>query len=162
VERAGNFKHGGSITAFYTVLVEGDDFNEPVSDHMRAILDGHIVLTRRLANKRHYPAVDILESISRLVNDLATDEEQKLLTESLKLASLYNDSKDMIDVGAYEEGKNAELDRAVAFVKDLDVLLQQEAKSSVRRSEFMQQLHDLLTKQHMPRRKFERPRGING
>ena len=104
LERAGNFNGKGSITGIYTVLVEGDDLNEPVSDHMRAILDGHIVLARDLANHNHYPAIDILKSISRLANDIWTVKEKEIIKSILKLLSIRDSNKDIVDIGAYKAG----------------------------------------------------------
>ena len=110
VERAGNFSGKGSITALYTVLVEGDDFNEPIADTMRSLLDGHIVLTRELAHRGHYPAIDVLQSISRLVSQLTTPEEQYVIKQIIALLSLYQQNKDLIELGAYKSGNNAPLD----------------------------------------------------
>lgn len=125
VERAGNFRSGGSITALYTVLVEGDDFNEPVSDNMRAILDGHIQLTRKLANKGQFPAVDLMGSNSRLFFKVTSGKHQQLVQDALKLESLYQDAKEMIDLGAYQPGKNLELDRAIRVHPRLRAFLAQ-------------------------------------
>lgn len=114
IERAGNFEGGGSITAIYTVLVEGDDLHEPIADHMRALLDGHIVLSRELANHGHYPAVDLLKSISRLATDLWSKTERELVQRALRLLSIRERHRDMIEIGAYRAGSNPELDKAIA------------------------------------------------
>lgn len=116
VERSGNFANKGSITAFYTVLVEGDDFNEPVSDHVRAILDGHIILDRQLAEKGLYPAINTLASISRLNSDLMDPNELEIVKSANSLLSQYEDSKDVIELGGYEKGKNANIDHCLEFV----------------------------------------------
>jgi flagellum-specific ATP synthase len=123
VERAGNFSGQGSITALYTVLVEGDDFNEPVADNMRALLDGHIVLTRELAQRGHYPAIDILQSVSRLASQLLTTKDQKLLQQITALLGQYQQNKDLIEIGAYKAGNNVKLDYALARIEAINQLL---------------------------------------
>lgn len=130
IERAGNFNDKGSITGIYTVLVEGDDLNEPVSDHMRAILDGHIVLTRDLANQNHYPAIDVLKSISRLANDIWTESEKTVVTKVLKLLSLIDKYKDIVEIGAYKEGSNAKLDEALLLYPKIQAFLSQRQEES--------------------------------
>jgi flagellum-specific ATP synthase len=125
IERAGCFKNRGSITAIYTVLVEGDDMNEPVADSLRAVLDGHIVLSRDLANKNHYPAIDVLKSISRLASDLWNSEQKEVISGLLKVLSLSERYKDMIDLGVYRSGSNPELDRALAILPRLETFLTQ-------------------------------------
>lgn len=130
IERAGNFKEQGSITALYTVLVEGDDFNEPIADTMRSLLDGHIVLTRELAHKGHYPAVDVLQSISRLSHQLTSFEEQELIKQCIALLSMYHQNKDLIEIGAYKAGNNHELDKAVTRIKAINQLLTQSMNDS--------------------------------
>lgn len=125
IERAGNFSQLGSITALYTVLVEGDDFNEPIADTMRSLLDGHIVLTRELAHKRHYPAIDVLMSLSRLSLALTTEHEQDLMRQVIALLSLYQQNKDLIDLGAYTQGNNTALDAAIERQEALHAVLTQ-------------------------------------
>ncbi|MBA2655980.1 MAG: FliI/YscN family ATPase [Tatlockia sp.] len=131
VERAGNFVGQGSITALYTVLVEGDDFNEPVADNMRALLDGHIVLTRELAQRGHYPAIDILQSVSRLAAQLLSAEEQKQIQLIISLLSLYHQNKALIEVGAYKPGQNLKLDYAVERIDAINQLLIQRMEKSL-------------------------------
>ena len=113
-ERCGTSDSGGSITALMTVLVEGDDFNEPISDNLRAILDGHIMLSRSLAHLGQYPAIDLLQSASRLLPDLTTASQRSLITSVLRHVSLVERSRQMVDIGAYEKGSNPELDQALA------------------------------------------------
>lgn len=125
VERAGNFSGQGSITAVYTVLVEGDDFNEPVADHMRALLDGHIVLRRELAQRGHYPAIDVLQSLSRLGPQLLTHKEQKLQQQVIAILNEYQQNRDLIEVGAYKPGFNQKLDHAVERIESLNQVLRQ-------------------------------------
>jgi len=112
LERAGTGA-AGSITAFYTVLVDGDDMNEPIADAVRGILDGHIVLSRSLANKGHFPAIDVLASVSRVMNDIVPDEQKEAANELKRLLSVYRDSEDLINIGAYQRGSNAQIDRAI-------------------------------------------------
>jgi flagellum-specific ATP synthase len=111
-ERAGNFDHG-SITAFFTVLVEGDDFNEPICDAVRAILDGHITLARELGAAGHYPAVQVLDSVSRLQSQLATPEESAYARKIREALALYRQSEDLINLGAYISGTNPKLDAVI-------------------------------------------------
>lgn len=113
-ERCGTSASGGSITALLTVLVEGDDFNEPISDSLRAILDGHLVLSRELAHRGQYPALDVLKSASRLMVDLCSPEQRALAVETVRVLSMLERSRAMIDLGAYQKGSNAELDVALA------------------------------------------------
>lgn len=118
LERAGSFT-SGSITAFYTILVEGDDMNEPISDAMRAILDGHIVLSRRLASSGLYPAVDVLESVSRLWHDVVPEERRQTVNEARKVLATYRDAEDLINIGAYNKGSNPDIDRAIDLIGPL-------------------------------------------
>jgi flagellum-specific ATP synthase len=126
VERAGNGpENGGSITAFYTVLAEGDDQQDPIADSARAILDGHIVLTRALADQGHYPAIDIEQSISRAMNNLISEQEFDRVRQFKQLFSRYQRSRDLIAVGAYQPGGDLLLDNAVAMYPRLETYLQQ-------------------------------------
>ncbi|MBI2308406.1 MAG: FliI/YscN family ATPase [Rhodocyclales bacterium] len=126
LERAGSFEGCGSITGIYTVLVEGDDLHEPVSDHMRAILDGHIVLSRDLANQGHYPAIDLLKSVSRLASDLWSKQERETIRAALRLLSARERHRDMIEIGAYRHGSNSEVDEAVSVYPDIERFLMQD------------------------------------
>lgn len=145
-ERAGNFRGKGSITAFYTVLVEGDDFNEPISDHLRAILDGHMILTREQANKGIFPAVDLLQSTSRLISEVFSKEEISQVRKALAYLSEYTSSKDLIDLGAYKRGSNVLLDEAMAFVPQLIELIKQDISETSSYQEVVQSLNTLLNK----------------
>jgi flagellum-specific ATP synthase len=127
VERAGNGKPGaGSITAFYTVLTEGDDQQDPIADAARAILDGHITLDRRLAESGHYPAIDIEQSISRAMNGIATPEHLRLARRVKQICSRYQRGRDLISVGAYAAGSDPSLDEAVALYPRIEAFLQQD------------------------------------
>ena len=112
LERAGN-SDKGSITGLYTVLVDGDDFNEPITDTARGILDGHIMLNRRLAHKNHYPAIDILQSISRCMSQIATKEHKALAGKLKNVLATYNEAEDLINIGAYKSGANPSIDYAI-------------------------------------------------
>ena len=125
LERAGNTRVGGSITGIYTVLVEGDDFDEPIADTMRSILDGHIVLSRQLAHERHYPAIDILQSISRLAPELMNSDHSALAGELIRNLAIYKNSEDMIKIGAYVKGSNPETDRAISLIGKINEYLKQ-------------------------------------
>lgn len=124
MERSGNSSKG-SITAFYTVLVDGDDMNEPIADAARGILDGHIVLSRKLAAKNHYPAIDILPSISRLMSEIA-DEDVKTKAGDLRdVISTYNEAEDLINIGAYQKGSNTKIDRAIKLIDNVENFVKQ-------------------------------------
>lgn len=125
-ERCGTAPSGGSITALLTVLVEGDDLNEPISDSLRAILDGHLVLSRQQAHRGQYPALDVLKSASRLMPDLSTPQQKTLAIETIKTLATLERSRQMIDIGAYEAGSNAELDQALAKQSALLEFLRQQ------------------------------------
>ena len=122
LERAGRFQNG-SITGFFTVLVEGDDFNEPICDATRAILDGHIILSRRLAASGHYPAIDVLNSVSRLFPALAADDHASSAAKVRKALNLMDEARDLIDLGAYVSGKNPALDAAIRIQPEIEALL---------------------------------------
>lgn len=140
LERCGRLEGGGSITGIYSVLVEGDDMNEPVTDHMRAILDGHIVLTRDLAARGHFPAIDILQSTSRLMSQIAAPDERALAVEARKQLATYAASRDLVELGAHQPGVNAALDHAIAVKPALDAVLQQPPNEPCSREEALQRL----------------------
>jgi flagellum-specific ATP synthase len=125
VERAGNDAGAGSITALYTVLAEGDDLSDPVVDAARAALDGHIVLSRKLANGGHFPAIDVLASVSRVMTDVVTPEHRDLAMTARELLASYRDSADLIEVGAYVAGSNPRVDRAIRCREPLTAFLRQ-------------------------------------
>ena len=125
LECTGNLKDGGSITAFYTVLVEGDDTNEPISDAVRAILDGHIVLSRDLAQKNHYPAIDVLQSVSRTMSDVVTEAHQEKAGQVREWLATARESEDLVSVGAYVAGSNPRVDEALAHRDAIEAFLRQ-------------------------------------
>lgn len=124
MERAGT-SDKGSITAFYTVLVDGDDFNEPIADSVRGILDGHIVLSRYLAQKNHYPAIDVLNSVSRLMPTIASDTQKQIASNLRDMLATYKESEDLINIGAYARGANRKLDKAVDLNQHIISFLKQ-------------------------------------
>lgn len=145
VERAGNGNEkGGSITAFYTVLAEGDDQNDPIADSARAILDGHIVLTRRLAEAGRYPAIDIEASISRVMPNLVSSTHINLSRLFKSLYSRYQRSHDLISVGAYVAGTDPELDRAIRLYPTFEKFLFQSMSEQENFAESLKKLTDLL------------------
>ncbi|HEV7610174.1 MAG TPA: FliI/YscN family ATPase [Steroidobacteraceae bacterium] len=144
LERGGVRNAGGSLTALYTVLVEGDDVNEPISDSVRSILDGHIVLSRDIAHRGRYPAIDIPRSISRLATALVTDKERALIAEVVKLLATYESSRDLIEVGAYRAGTTPAVDRAIALNPVLEQFLAQKPEESEARGEACARLERLL------------------
>jgi flagellum-specific ATP synthase len=144
LERAGTGPSGGSITALYTVLVEGDDMNEPVADHVRAVVDGHIVLSRKLANQANFPAIDILQSNSRLANELRTIEQTKTVLNAQRLYSLYQQNGDMLDLGAYQAGTNPELDDAIVLFPAVRQFMNQAEQQTLSAAQSFSDLQTLL------------------
>jgi len=124
LERAGTGKRG-AITGLFTVLVEADDMNDPIADAVRSILDGHLVLTRELATQNHYPAIDVLESVSRLVRDLTTLEQQELAGAARETMAIHRKNEDLINIGAYPAGSSAAIDRAIQLHDPLRQFLRQ-------------------------------------
>jgi flagellum-specific ATP synthase len=125
LERAGNMEAGGSITGIYNVLVEGDDMNEPIADSIRSVSDGHIVLSRFLAHRGHFPAVDITASISRVMKEIVTPEHQKWAARMIKTLAVYREAEDLINIGAYADGSDPEIDNAKKMIGKMNAFLQQ-------------------------------------
>lgn len=130
LERAGNSPKG-SITALYTVLMEGDDISDPIVDTVRGIVDGHIFLSRKVAESNHYPAIDVLGSISRLMSAIASPEHKEAAAKMRKILALYRENKDLIDVGMYQPGSNPKLDTAIEMIPQVNAFLQQRTSDSV-------------------------------
>jgi flagellum-specific ATP synthase len=124
LERAGTGERG-TITGLFTILVEADDMNDPIADAARSILDGHVVLSRELATQNHYPAVDVLESVSRLARDLSTPEQQKLAAQAREALAVYRKNQDLINIGAYASGTSPIIDRAIQLHEPLRQFLLQ-------------------------------------
>jgi flagellum-specific ATP synthase len=130
LERAGN-SECGSITGLYTVLVDGDDFNEPITDTARSILDGHIMLSRKLGHKNHYPAIDILQSISRCMSSIVTKEHKAAAGKLKNVLATYQDAEDLINIGAYKSGSNPDIDNAIEKIKEVNAFLQQDVNAKL-------------------------------
>lgn len=143
LERTGSGSKG-TTTAFYTVLVEGDDMDEPVADAVRSILDGHIVLSRELAEKGHYPAIDVLASISRVMNQVTSREHQSLASEIKRTIATYKGAEDLINIGAYSSGSNVEIDRAIARNEQVRRFLVQPVGERVYFEETLRQMGQVL------------------
>ena len=142
LERAGSKENSGSITGIYTVLVEADDFNEPISDSARAILDGHILLTRELAAQNHYPSIDVLGSVSRCMNDVVAPEHVGLSARKLvSTVATYRRSEDLINIGAYSKGSNPDIDEAIEMIGPTNAFLTQNVQD---RSNFSDAVSELL------------------
>ncbi len=143
LERAGNSPRG-SITALYTVLVEGDDISDPIVDIVRGIVDGHIFLSRKVAESNHYPAIDVLGSISRLMSAIASPEHKSAAGKMRAMLSLYRENKDLIDVGMYQPGSNPKLDIAIEMMPQINAFLQQRTSDSVTMESTIQTLVDMM------------------
>ncbi|NWL86387.1 MULTISPECIES: flagellar protein export ATPase FliI [unclassified Paenibacillus] len=146
MERAGTGPVG-SITAFYTVLVDGDDMNEPIADAVRGILDGHIVLNRNIANRGHFPAIDILASISRVMKDIVSREQNDAAENYKRLLAVYKDSEDLINIGAYQQGSNAEIDEALSYIQSIWTFSKQRVDEKVVLSEAQERLISEFTRE---------------
>jgi flagellum-specific ATP synthase len=141
LERSGTSPRG-SITAFYTVLVDGDDMNEPIADAVRGILDGHIVLDRNLANKGHYPAIDVLSSVSRVMTEIVPVEQLRAAENLKRMLAIYKDSEDLINLGAYAKGSNPEIDESIQNIQDIWQYTRQRTEEKVN---FFEAQQNLLT-----------------
>lgn len=147
IERAGVGRHGhGSITAIYTVLAEGDDSNDPIVDLARASLDGQVMLSRKLADQAHYPAIDLNGSISRVMQNLLSADDMAMSNQLRRLWSLYQQNQDLIQVGAYELGSNPELDLAIRLRNDMEAFLRQDMNTCVDATETRELLRQLMSR----------------
>ncbi len=144
LERAGTSNHRGTITGLYTVLVEGDDTNEPIADALRSILDGHINLTRELAMQNHYPAIDILISVSRVMDDIVGSEHRELANRFKDILATYRKAEDLINIGAYVKGSNPKIDVSIEMIDKINGYLKQKIDVSVSFDESLQQLKALF------------------
>jgi flagellum-specific ATP synthase len=144
LERAGSWKGKGSITGLYTVLMEGDDPHEPVTDAVRSLTDGHIQLSRRLAEQGQFPAVDVLASVSRVRSRVTSDEHQAAMLELSRLLAAYRDAEDLIQIGAYSKGRNRDVDRAIELMPRIREYFCQGRFEDANLESSAQQLTDLL------------------
>ena len=145
LERAGTSSKG-TITGLYTVLVDGDDMNEPITDTVRGILDGHIVLSRKLANQNHYPAIDVLASVSRVMSSIVNDEHLNMANVIKNMMAVYKESEDLINIGAYKRGSNKEIDKAIDVKDDIDRLLKQRVLESYPLDETTKLMSHIISK----------------
>jgi flagellum-specific ATP synthase len=144
LERAGNFEDGGSITGFYTTLVESDDMNDPIGDAVRSIVDGHIVLTRSMAQKGHFPAIDILQSASRVMKAVSSTEHVRLAQKLRETIATYRDAEDLINVGAYKAGANPKIDRAIKLIDPINDFLKQKTEDHSNMSQCLRLMTQIL------------------
>jgi len=145
LERAGN-TNKGSITGFYTVLVDGDDMTEPIADAARSILDGHVVLSRKLANKGQFPAVDPLQSVSRVMPDVVTSDHRKRASVFNEILATYNEAEDLINIGAYVKGSSPQIDHALSKIKYLRGFLKQDMNDKTLYEETINRLNEIIEK----------------
>jgi flagellum-specific ATP synthase len=158
LERAGRFKNEGTITGLYTVLVDGDDLTEPVADSVRSILDGHIVLSRSLAAKNHFPAIDVLNSSSRVMRDIIPPRHLELAGKAREVLASYEEAEDLINIGAYAKGSNPKIDYAISKIDAINDFLKQDYSQTTTLKNSLKQLGMLLSdrKDEEPERKNRR------
>ncbi len=159
LERAGTGERG-SITGFFTVLVEADDMNDPIADAVRSILDGHLVLTRELATQNHYPAIDVLESVSRLVRDLATPEQIDLAGRAREAMAVYRKNQDLINIGAYPPGSSAAIDQAIRLHEPMNRFLRQGVEEGFSPAESWKRLAQTFSASEAPPATRGEPRAV--
>lgn len=143
LERAGT-SEVGSITGLYTVLVDGDDFNEPITDTARSILDGHIMLDRKLGHKNHYPAIDVLQSISRVMSSITSKEHKQVASRLKNVMATYNEAEDLINIGAYKSGSNPNIDYAIQKINAVNSFLCQETDEKFSFEEELEMLESIF------------------
>jgi flagellum-specific ATP synthase len=146
LERSGSLEGSGSITGLYTVLVESDDFNEPISDSARSILDGHVFLTRELANKNHYPAIDVLQSVSRVMLDIVDERHRQMAGDIVDILATYKKAEDLINIGAYVNGSNPAIDYAIRMVDRVKGFLKQDMNEKINFHQTKLQMESLFEK----------------
>lgn len=145
LERAGRFRDKGSITGLYTVLVDGDDMTEPVADSVRSILDGHIVLSRTLAARNHFPAIDILNSTSRVMRDIVSPRHLELAGKAREVLARYAEAEDLINIGAYVKGSNTKIDYAISKIDEINTFLRQNFSETTNLKQSVEQLGGVLS-----------------
>jgi flagellum-specific ATP synthase len=161
LERAGNFLEQGSITGLYTVLVDGDDLTEPVADSVRSILDGHIVLSRSIATKNHYPAIDVMMSTSRVMRDITSSRHQELAGKARSVMAVYRESEDLINIGAYAAGSNKKIDYAISRIDAINSFLTQGFDEPAPLEETLTALGDLVSDREGAERRRPGRRGFD-
>ena len=144
LERSGT-SDKGSITGLYTVLVDGDDLNEPITDTVRSILDGHIVLSRSLANKNHYPAIDVLASVSRVMPNIVDEEHKNNANEFKNIMSVYKDAEDLINIGAYVKGSSSSIDRSIEKIEAIERFLKQNVDEKTEMEEVLNEMRIIVS-----------------
>ncbi len=144
LERAGSFEGEGSITGFYTTLVEGDDMNDPIGDSVRSIVDGHIVLSRALAQRGHFPAIDIMQSASRVMRAVTSPEHAKLAQKLREVLAVYKDAEDLINIGAYKAGSNPKIDKAIAVIDNVNAFLKQGVEDPTNYTQTVRMMQQIL------------------
>ncbi|MBC7372118.1 MAG: FliI/YscN family ATPase [Bdellovibrionaceae bacterium] len=144
LERAGSFEGEGSITGFYTTLVEGDDMNDPIGDAVRSIVDGHIVLSRTLAHRGHYPAVDVLQSASRVMRAVVSPEHTKMAQKMREILATYKEAEDLINIGAYKAGSNPRIDKAVKYIDAVNGFLKQQVDDPTSFNQCLRMMQGIL------------------
>lgn len=145
LERAGSFEGEGSITGLYTVLVEGDDMDDPIGDSVRSIVDGHIVLSRKLAQRGHFPSIDVLQSASRVMKNVSSSDHQKLSQKLRELLAVYKDAEDLINIGAYKPGSNAKIDKAIKVIDQINDFLKQRVEEPSNFSTTLRQMQSIVS-----------------
>jgi flagellum-specific ATP synthase len=146
LERAGSFSSGGSITGLYTVLVEGDDMDEPIADAVRSIVDGHIVLDRKIAHRGHFPAIDILASTSRVMRSVTDEQHQDLAQNFRENLAVYREAEDLINIGAYRQGANPRIDRSVLYIEKINEFLKQKVGDISDLAHTVQYMHGIFSR----------------
>lgn len=144
LERAGSFTDRGSITGLYTVLVEGDDMDDPIADSVRSIVDGHIVLSRQLAQRGHYPAIDVLQSTSRVMRNVVASEHMKLAEIVRENMAVYHEAEDLINIGAYKEGTSGKIDHAISLNEPIDIFLKQKIDETANMDQSLIEMKSLV------------------
>lgn len=144
LERAGSFENEGSITGLYTVLVEGDDMDDPIGDSVRSIVDGHIVLSRRLSQRGHFPSIDVLQSASRVMRSVTTTEHQKMAQKFREYLSIYKEAEDLINIGAYKPGSNSKIDKSIKLIDGLNDFLRQRVDEGTDMNRCLREMQGLL------------------
>ena len=144
LERAGSFENEGSITGLYTTLVEADDMNDPIGDSVRSIVDGHIVLSRHLAQRGHFPSIDLLQSASRVMKQCIGEDHRKLAMKLREALAIYKDAEDLINIGAYKQGNNPKIDKTIKIIDQVNEFLKQQVEDHASMTQTLRQLQQIM------------------